>query len=192
MRRIEERNQQRILALCQRDRLAAGIGEAPVAPVQLPVAEAAAAFLAVALGRSLAGFAPSQHRANAGEQFPQAERLGDVIVGAQFQPDDAIDLVAAMTRGDDDGNVGLRANLAQEIEAVLLPEPEIEDHEIRLAAGEQARDLIATRRGDGADVVVLEIIRHEVPHGAVILDHETGRRFAIGAMARQRTEPGDA
>ena len=75
-----------------------------------------------------------------------------------------------MTRGDNDGNVRSRANLAQQIEAILLPEPQIEDHEIRLAAGEQARDLVATRRGDGADVVILEIIRHQMPHGAVILD----------------------
>src|SRR5215471_7041531 len=43
LRRVEKRDQQRVFALGQRDRLAGRIGEAPEAPVKLPAAEFAAA-----------------------------------------------------------------------------------------------------------------------------------------------------
>jgi hypothetical protein len=69
-----------IFALGQRDWLAEGIGEAPPAPVKLPAAEFAAAFLGIALGRSLTSLQPPQHGADSGEQLPQAERLCDVVV----------------------------------------------------------------------------------------------------------------
>src|SRR5580692_838105 len=88
-----------------------------------------------------------------------------------------------MARGDDDGNVGLRTNFAKQIEAIFLSEPEIEDDQVRLAAGEQAGNFITTRSRYGTYVVVFEIIRYQVPHRPVVLDHEAGGRFAFGGMA---------
>ena len=46
-----------------------------------------------------------EYRADAGEQFAQAERLGEIFVGAEFQPDHSVDLVAAVASRDDDRNV---------------------------------------------------------------------------------------
>src|SRR3954470_24145129 len=40
-------------------------------------------------------FRPSQHAANARQQFPRLERLGEIIIGPHFQPDDAIDRLTA-------------------------------------------------------------------------------------------------
>jgi len=79
--------------------------EAPDAPVKLPAAKSAAPSFLVALDGCLAGFPPAQHRPDPRQKFSQTERLGDVIVGAQFQPDNPVDLVATMTRGDDHGNI---------------------------------------------------------------------------------------
>jgi hypothetical protein len=57
--RINERDQQRILPLGQSDRLSVCIGETPVFPVKLPIAEAAAAFFQIALSRGLSTFPAS-------------------------------------------------------------------------------------------------------------------------------------
>ena len=52
----------------------------------------------------------ARHRADASDQLAEAERLHDVVVGAELEPDDTVDLVAA--RGDDDDrHVGSRAQL---------------------------------------------------------------------------------
>jgi hypothetical protein len=106
LRSIEKRNQKRVFALGQCDRDSAGISEAPDAPVKLPAAKSAAPSFRVALDGCLAGFPPAQHRPDARQKLSQTERLGDVVVGAQFQPDNPVDLVATMTRGDDHGNIG--------------------------------------------------------------------------------------
>src|ERR1700736_2162786 len=88
-----------------------GISEAAVAPIELPAAKSATASFRVALD----GCPPAQHRPDAREKFSQTERLGDVVVGAQFQPDNPVDLVATMTRGDDHGNIGAGSALAEQI-----------------------------------------------------------------------------
>ena len=44
---------------------------------------------------------PPQHRAGAGHQLAWAERLGDVIVGAQLQPDQLVGLLDASGQHDD-------------------------------------------------------------------------------------------
>src|SRR6516162_4189168 len=81
LRSVEKRDQKCIFALGQRDRFAGRIGEASLAPVKLPAAEFAAAFLGIPLGRSLTSLPPPQYGADPGEQLPQAERLCDVVVG---------------------------------------------------------------------------------------------------------------
>ena len=61
-----------------------------------------------------------EYRADAGEQFAQAERLGETIVGAEFQPDHSVDLVAAVASRDDDRNVRARPYVAKQVEPVIL------------------------------------------------------------------------
>src|ERR1700737_5077558 len=106
LRSVEKRNQQRILAFGQRDRDSVGISEAAVAPIELPAAKSATASFWVALDGRLAGFPSAQHRPDPRPKFSQTERLGDVVVGAQFQPYNPVDLVATMTRGNNHGNTG--------------------------------------------------------------------------------------
>ena len=65
LRRVEKRNQQRILAFGQRDRDSVGISKAAVAPIELPAAKSAAPSFLVALDGCLAGFPPAQHRPDA-------------------------------------------------------------------------------------------------------------------------------
>src|SRR5262249_49511024 len=70
---------------------------------------------------------------------PQVERFRYVVVGADLQSAPAIDLVPAMTGGDDHRDVRAGSNLAQEAEPVPPAEPQIENHETRLGRGELTR-----------------------------------------------------
>ena len=72
---------------------------------------------------------PARHRADAGEQLAEAERLHDVVVGAELEPDDAVDLVAAR-RDDDDRHVRRGAEPAAHLEAVDVRQPEVEQHDV--------------------------------------------------------------
>src|SRR6266851_7751143 len=123
--------------------MAGGIGQAPAAPIKLPPAESATASLGIPRRRGVAGFAPPQHRPDARQKLPQPERLGDVVVGSELQPDHPVDLVAAMAGRDDDRNIGVRTDLTEQIETVLLAKPQIEDYKVGLAPRHQCRNLVA-------------------------------------------------
>ena len=89
--------------------------------------------------------------ADARDELAEAERLDDVVVGAELQPDDPVDLFGA--RGHhDDRHVGARPQLAAHVEAVAVGQAEVEQHHVeprrraaieRVAAGLHAVD----RRG---------------------------------------------
>jgi len=130
LRRVEKGDQQRVFALRQGHRGACRVGQAPRAPIQQPAAEPVAAPFRIPLRGRAARLAPAQHRADAGQQFAQAERLGHVVIRAQFQPDDPIDLVPPVTGGDDDRNIGLRPDRPQQIEPVRLAEMQVQDHQV--------------------------------------------------------------
>jgi hypothetical protein len=111
-----------------------------------------------------------------------------IIVSSQFQPDDPVDFIATMTGGDDDRNIGSRPNLAQQVEAILLAEPQVENHQIRLARGKTANHFFSPGRGSGSDVVLHEIVDHQMSHGAVVLDNEdAGGLAAVGGNALVRS-----
>ena len=180
LRGIEKRNQQRIFALGERDRDSAGITQAPAAPIKLPGAKSAAASFRVSLGCCLPGFPPAQHRSDARQKFSQTEGLGDVVVGAKFQSNHPVDFVATMTGGDDHGDIGVGPDLAEQIKPVLLGERQIEDHQARFVAGKQGRYFVSSAGRDGADVVFLKVVHHQMPHGAVVLGHKAYRPAAFG------------
>ena len=64
-----------------------------------------------------AGLDPTttRDRANTGGQLTHGERLHDVVVGAQFEPDDPVGLVAARGR-DDDRHITGASKFAQYLE----------------------------------------------------------------------------
>jgi hypothetical protein len=110
LRRFEKGQQQRILALAQRDRRRAGIDQSAAAPFELPAAEPVPASLRVLGSCSAPHFLPPQYGADPGKQFPEAEWLYNIVVRPEFETDDAIDLVGTMAGCDDDRNIRTRTN----------------------------------------------------------------------------------
>src|SRR5258706_11273854 len=94
MRRTQENDEEAELAVAEPHRPPVASRQAASVEVQLPTVEAVGAD---ALRPALVnlGAAAAQHGAYACEQLARTERLGQVIIGAQFQPPHAGGLFAA-------------------------------------------------------------------------------------------------
>ena len=81
-------------------------------------------------------------RLDAGDQFPDAERLDDVVVGAELQTDDAVHL-GVFGREKQDRHVGsvagrVCAQRPADLEAVLFRHEDVKDDEIPAARASPA------------------------------------------------------
>ena len=81
-----------------------------------------------------------------------------------------------MAGGDDHRQVGMGADLAQEVQPVFLAEPEVEDDQARLARRQVARHFLAAGRGVGRHAVLPQIIDDHLVHQRVVIDDEDLRR----------------
>jgi hypothetical protein len=135
LRCVEKRYEQRVLALGQSDWSAVRIEE-PVRPaIELPAAKSATAAIVIARRRRVSGVEPAQNRPDAREQLAQVERFCHIIVRPKLESNDAINVVAAVPRDNNDWNIGARPDFPQEIQTILLTEAKIEDHQVYLGAG---------------------------------------------------------
>src|SRR5215212_9510536 len=73
---------------------------------------------------------PAHDRPDAGHELPDGERLGDVVVRPELEPDDPVYLVVAGGQHDD-GHVALRPNPPYDLRAVELGEHDVEHDQVR-------------------------------------------------------------
>ncbi len=164
------------------------IHQAPRQRVELPARETVRAAAGSARGRlgRRPALVAAQHRSHARQQLAIAEGLGDVVVGRHLQPHHAIGLVAP-GRHDDDRDVGLLAQLARQLHAVLAAQPQVEQHEVD---GVLPQDPVhvrpAVRRRD-AKLALQEISADQIPHEGIVVDDEDvgGVRRHAGGFTRQ-------
>ena len=114
---------------------------------------------------------PAQHALDAGEQLARIEGLGDVVVGADLEADDAVDDVAR-GRDHDDADVVALAQEARQRQAVLAGHADVEQDEV----GQIALDLGAHRGAavGGANVVAVaaQVLHQHRPNARVVVDDE--------------------
>src|ERR1700704_5054206 len=127
LRCFEKGQQQRIFAFAQRDRRRIAIEESPATPFKLPAIESVPASLRIMSTCNPPHFLPPQYRADAGKQFSEAEGFYDVVVGTEFETDDAIDFVGTMAGRDDHRNIRMRTNFPQQVQPIILTEPQIQN-----------------------------------------------------------------
>ena len=135
----------------------------------------------------------AKQRLDPAEQLAQAVRLGQVVVGAELEADDLVDLVVAR-RQDEDRHLGAgRADAPEDLEAVDAGQAHVEDDEVgRLAR----RDLEPLLAGPGdADVValLLEGVLDAARDGVLVFDDQDRGCHARGCYtaARERARPRD-
>ena len=138
----------------------------------------------------LLGLGAPQHRAHAGDELAGRERLRHVVVGAELEPGDAVDLLVA-GRHDHDRQARGAADRPAEVEAVGVRELQVEDREADVVLLERQQPFGAARRPDDAEPVLLEVGANERRDVLLVLDEQdrpAPRRSAAGhAPARLST-----
>jgi len=72
---------------------------------------------------------PAQHGPDPGQQFPRVEGLGQVVVGAEFQPDDAVHLFR-LARQDDHRHMRFRPKLTDQHQAVAIGQAQVQQDQV--------------------------------------------------------------
>ena len=128
---------------------------------------------------------PPQHRSNTRYQLTAAEWLGQIIVGAHFQTDHAVDLIA-FSRQHDDRNTGLRAQGAAERQPVFPGHHEIEQDEIDAAVGQRFSHGAAIGGGADAETFLAERAGDQVTDLVMVVDDQDMRRCGHGGIIEMR------
>jgi hypothetical protein len=120
----------------------------------------------------------AQHRLQARHQLARLERLGQVVVGTQLQPDDAVHHLAA--RGEHhDRDVALGANRAAQREAVLLGQHHVEDRRVEALLPQQRQSRAGTQGLDQREAEALDVGGQRLAERLVVVDQQDARHRSI-------------
>src|SRR5215470_16455279 len=160
--------------------LTAGLEDLAAATVHAHVAKGQ-------LVRLLAWTRPPQHRAYAGQQLTQRERLGQVIVGAQLQPAHTIDFLPAR-REHDDGHVDRPSpELPTHVPAAQLGHHDVEDDQIRRRLHDLLQRLLAVEGAGRLVALVAKVVLEPTHDLGLVVDDQDARdgRSPFGATGSQ-------
>src|SRR5215470_14434427 len=104
LRRFEKRHQQGILALAQRNRCLIGSHEPSAATLEPPTTESVAALPWIAGSGDTRHPSSAQNGTSTCEQFPGAEGLGEIVIGAELEANDTINFIG-LVASHDNGNI---------------------------------------------------------------------------------------
>src|SRR5918997_2823205 len=114
---------------------------------------------------------PAHYGSHAGDELAHGERLGDVVVGPELEPDDPVYLVV-LGGEHDDGHVALRPDAPAHLGAVELGEHDVQDDEVRLVALESLQGLLAVADGMDLETLPLQGVRQHLLQRRLVVHHE--------------------
>jgi hypothetical protein len=124
-----------------------------------------------ALALLAGGRSPSEDRLHARDELARVERLREVVVGADLEPDDLVHVLVA-GRQHQDRHVGGLADPPAHLDAVDVREHQVEDDQGRLLRG-RLRERLGAGRGRPDGVAgVLQVERDERGDRGFVLDHQ--------------------
>jgi len=121
---------------------------------------------------------------DAGGEFAGIEGFGEVIIGADFEADDAVDVITVSGEHDDrDGGGG--ADLAEDLEAAHAGEHDVENDE-GVGAGESAAKAdAAVVDGFGAKALGDEVFGNEFAELDIVIDDQNAGFERWGCVVRR-------
>ena len=123
---------------------------------------------------------PAQHHADTRYQFARRERLGHVIVDANFKADNAVDLVAAGGE-ENDGHVGELAQAAAHFKAVGVGQADVEHDQGRRLGARGPHDVerfFAQARVQRREAVGAQRVGDALGDGQFVFDNQDRPRHA--------------
>jgi hypothetical protein len=118
--------------------------------------------------------AAAQHAADAGQQLARLERFRQVIVGAHFQAQDAVQRLVAGSQHDHRQR-GRGAQLAAQAQAVVAGQVQVQHDQVRARLVELFPHGAAVRRALRAVAIGLQVIGQQRADIAVVVDDQDGR-----------------
>ena len=119
-----------------------------------------------------------QRRADSRQQLAHGEGLGEVVVRACVERADLVGIFAPC-RDDDDGHLRPAANGTDDLDAVDVGKPEIEEDHVRRARGGRRNGASPGALAEVAKTLRVESRQDEVSDRWVILDYENrGTQFS--------------
>jgi hypothetical protein len=133
--------------------------------------------------------AASRGGAHARQELSDAERLGQVVVGAGIQGLDLV-LLAHASGQHDHRNLRPAAQIAQEPHPIAVRQTQIEDDQIGLASAGIRQPLTHGLGLDDAPAFGLERRAHEAPDLPLVLDqNRDGQRFSHAPIEPRSRPP---
>ncbi len=136
-------------------------------------------------GRFDVSAAAPQHRSHARKQFARRERLRDVVVGAKFETDNAIDFFGARSKHHDRYRSFFAPQRARDVVAVDAGQSDVENQQVGSVPCAAQSGLPVGHRDD-AEPVALEMVFEQVANcGVVFRDDDRWRRHTGGSAPCQ-------
>ena len=118
-------------------------------------------------------------------ELARIEGLGHVVVGADLEADDAVDVVTAGGE-DDHRHVAGLADLLADGQAVHLRHHYVEDDEVRAHRLRPLERLLAVRRGLDPEALVVQVETGELDDVLLVIDDEDGSGHGSSVSAYVR------
>jgi hypothetical protein len=122
-------------------------------------------------GRCIRPAGPFQDRLDARHQFARGKGFGHIIIGAQFQSDDAVDLIIACGQKQD-RHLGHGPDAAADLKAVHFRQTHIQHDQVGLFARGMHQGALAIAGGEDSVACPLQCQRHQVAQARVVIDKQ--------------------
>ena len=128
---------------------------------------------------------PAQDRLDPQDDLARAERLGDVVVGAELEADDAVELLALRGQHDERqaGGRGVALEQARELEAVEARQHQIEDDEVGETAANRLESAVAPAFDRHSEAGALEVELQHFGDVRLVFDDQNARRDHAGDVS---------
>src|SRR5690625_3039254 len=114
---------------------------------------------------------PAQYRPYPGQQLPGREGFRDIVVGAELQPHDLVDL-GVLGRDHDDRNVGALSDLATYFRSRHTGQHQVKQNEISAASIELLNGSVTRVRHGNVVTLLAQHVGQGIAEGILVLDHE--------------------
>ena len=141
--------------------------------------------------------AAAQLRPHAAEQLADREWLGDVVVGADLEAHDLVDL-GVLGGQQDDRDGAVRADLAAEVEAALPGHHDVQDQQVEMIVGDLPLGFLAVRCQGDVEALLLQGVADGLAYRELVVHHQDPARrrrcwahatgVGVGLAARSRTQ----
>ena len=129
-------------------------------------------------------FPTPKDRTHAGQQFAESEGFADIVVSTQFQTHNPVDLVAAMSRNDDYGDVESRPDLPQQIESVIALKTQVEQNEARLVSCDITQHVLPPGSRQRVHVLLPQIVAEHAPHARIVVHNQDASISSVRRIHR--------